>query len=115
MPGPLLHVGAFLTCPHGSGQFFITTTNIRVFVSGMPVVTANDIPAILGCPVNLKPCVTARMIPSARIKINGQHSPNPIGIPAITYLPGSVVCQSADQSPQGPAIAGMIQTRVQGI
>jgi hypothetical protein len=106
MPGFLLHVGAVMTCLHASGQIALTTTNVRVFVSGMPVATAIDIPAILGC-LSPQPCITARMIPTTRVLVSGQ--------PALTYLPGTGITLTAGLAPQGPPTASVIQTRVTGM
>ena len=41
MPGPILHLGATVTCSHG-GQAQPTAPNPRVLVSGQPVVTQAD-------------------------------------------------------------------------
>ncbi len=113
MPGPLFHVGAVATCPHIGGQFVVTTTNTRVLVSGMLVVTLTDILKIApGCPFTVpgpkpQPCFLAKLIPSTRVFVNGQ--------PAIIYTPGSGICQSAEQIPSGPPIVSTIQTRAIGI
>ena len=42
MPGPLVHVLASGNCPHG-GKIALQTTNTRVFVNGMAVITATDL------------------------------------------------------------------------
>ncbi|MFB3764636.1 MAG: hypothetical protein ACE14P_05245 [Methanotrichaceae archaeon] len=108
MPGPLLHIGAVATCPHISGQVVIVSSNVRVRVSGMPVVTMLDVLTVAGCPSPApKTCVLSKFIPSARVKVNF--------VPAIVYQPGAAICQSADQSPNGPAIINVIQPRVTGM
>ncbi|HQF16583.1 MAG TPA: hypothetical protein PLI05_05895 [Methanotrichaceae archaeon] len=110
MPGPLLHAGAVATCPHISGQVILVSSNVRVKVSGMPIVTMIDILTVAGCPpppTNPKPCVLAKFVPSARIKANL--------LPVLVYQPGAGICQSADQSPNGPPIVSAIQPRVTGM
>jgi hypothetical protein len=112
MPGPLFHVGAVATCPHVSGQITIASTNTRVFVNGLPVVTLSDNLPIAGCPFTVpgpkpQPCVTAKFIPAGRVLVNGQ--------PAIIVQAPPGVCQSAEQIPQGPPIVNTVQTRVIGM
>ena len=88
------------------------TSNGRVRVSNQLVVTLADTFPIAGLVFTLPvigphPCITAKWITSAtRILINGQ--------PVI--LNDSVgLCQSADQSPQGPPNVIATQPRVKGI
>ena len=49
MPGPILHMGAVVTCAHG-GQAVPTVPSTAVFVSGMPIATIAAPYAIAGCP-----------------------------------------------------------------
>jgi hypothetical protein len=62
MPGPILHMGAVVTCAHG-GQAMPTMPSARVTVSGMPVATAGAPYTVAGCtfapPAGNGPCVTA--------------------------------------------------------
>ncbi len=111
MAGPLLHVGAVGTCPHGMGQMQLISTNVRVMVSGMPVATMADVGMFAGCAFTIgpkpQPCVKAQWLaPAARVAINGT--------PALT-VPGPHLCLSADQIPAGPAIIASCQTRVVGL
>lgn len=105
MPGPLLHVGALLSCTH-SVPVASPTTNARVFVTGRPVLTVIDIVTVTGCPFTVgtkpQPCVTVKTMPSAKVLVNGQ--------PAVILTP-TTLCFSADQIPNGPPNSGAIQTR----
>jgi hypothetical protein len=102
MPGPLLHVGATGSCPHGMGQMSITSSNTRVFVSGQPVATAADLGTITACTFTVPP---HKPQPSVHVLIGGQ--------PAL-LLPGPHVCISADQIPAGPPTIATCQARVVG-
>lgn len=68
MPGPILHLGATVTCSHG-GQALPTAPNPRVLVSGQPVVTQTSPWAIAGCgfvpPGGNGPCVTGNFVVAA--------------------------------------------------
>ncbi len=96
-------------CPHG-GQISPISSNIRATINGEQIVTATDNFLVTGCIFNISgvphPCITTNWIVSAtRVFINGQ--------PAI--LNNSVgLCQSADQSPQGPPNIIASQVRVKG-
>lgn len=109
MPGPLLHVGAIATCPHGMGQLTIISSNARVLVGGQPVATMADTGMIAGCaftvpPGKPQPCATVRwLMPATRVLVGGQ--------PALLQ-PGPHLCLSADQIPAGPAIVSVCQARV---
>ncbi|NTW06409.1 MAG: DUF4280 domain-containing protein [Syntrophaceae bacterium] len=75
MPGYLLQQGATVLCMHG-GQSQPVTTNMRVKVSGQPVVTQQDMYSISGCPFmsgsNPMPCVTGQWTSAAtRVKAGG--------------------------------------------
>lgn len=110
MPGPLLHVGAVASCPHGMGQMSIISSNTRVLVGGQPVATAADAGLIAGCTfaVGLKPqpCVTVKwLMPATRVVV--------MGSPALLQ-PGPHLCLSADQIPAGPPIITVCQPRVVG-
>jgi hypothetical protein len=111
MSGFLLHVGAYVICPHG-GTVSAVTTNNRVFVTGQPVVTQPDTFTIAGCVFALPsgtphPCVIAKwLVPATHVLTSGK--------PVI--LQNSVgICQSADQTPQGSPSAIITQVRVKGV
>lgn len=77
MPGPLLHVGAVVTCAHG-GQATPTVINPRVMVNSQPTVLFTTPYAVVGCalpppPGANGPCVTAQFVTAAlRLSSNGQ-------------------------------------------
>jgi len=109
MPGFILHVGASMICPHG-GQVSVISSNTRVTVNGQQIVTATDNFMIAGCIFNISgaphPCIITKwIVSSTRVFINGQP----------TILNNSVgLCQSADQSVQGPPNIIASQLRVRG-
>ena len=113
MPGPLVHVGAVYTCPHGgSGQ--IISSNTRVMVSGTPVATLADTYTIAGCPFQIpvgagtkpQPCVKVQwLVASTRVMVGGP--------PAILQSSNGL-CLSAEQIPQGPPNVTVTQVRVGG-
>jgi hypothetical protein len=105
MPGFLYHAGASAQCPHG-GQIQVIPIVPRVFVCGFPVATMTDPTIVAGCIIP-KPCVKAQwIVPASRILVSGR--------PALVQ--SSIgICQSPDQSPQGPAIISATQVRVFGI
>ena len=49
MPGPILHLGATVTCSH-AGQAVPTAPSLRVLVSAMPITTLAAPYAVAGCP-----------------------------------------------------------------
>jgi hypothetical protein len=114
MPGNLLHVNASVNCPHG-GQASISSTNLRVKVSGMAVAIVNDLTTVAGCPFQVpigtgtkpQPCVKVQWtVPATRVKVNGQF---------VLLSTSSGLCLSAEQIPQGPPSVVATQTRVRGI
>ena len=112
MAGFMLHVGATTQCFHAAPATAMTS-NVRVFVSGAPAVTAADVFTVAGCPFTIpvpkpQPCVTIRWAPATRVFINGQ--------PAVVQMPGSGqgICQSAEQIPQGPPNVVVTQVRARG-
>ena len=107
MPGPILHVGALLTCLH-QGAVASPPTNTRVFVGGRLALTAVDVVTIAGCVFTVpvakpQPCVLVKLIPSTKVLINGQ--------PAAILTP-TTLCLSAEQIPQGPPNSSATQTKV---
>jgi len=76
MPGPILHVGAVVTCAHG-GMAVPTAPSPSVLVSGMPIATIAAPYSIAGCafapPAGNGPCVTGQWIVGAlQVTSNGQ-------------------------------------------
>jgi len=111
MPGPILHVGAVITCPH-AGQVTPVPTNSRVLVNGMPALVFTDTFPIAGCPFQVpappgtkpQPCIKVQwMVPAARVQVMGQ----PVLVATSTGL-----CLSAEQIPQGPPMPSGVQPRV---
>lgn len=111
MPGFFLHVGATIMCPHG-GQVSLITSNTQVFVDKKPVATQNDAFLVAGCPfpgpsLPPHPCVVVRwLVPATRVLVNGQP---------VVLRDSTGICQSADQTPQGPPNVIVTQIRVKGI
>ena len=112
MPGPLLHMGAGITCPHTAPCGPITT-DVRVKVSATPVLLATDQFPVAGCLFQIpvpggtkpSPCVVIRWTtPSARVKV--------MGVPVLTALSAGIGT-SLEQAPQGPAVIAGVQPRVQ--
>lgn len=69
MPGPILHLGATVTCSH-AGQATPTVTVPRVTVSGQPVATLASPYVVAGCtlpppPAANGPCVTGQFVVGA--------------------------------------------------
>jgi hypothetical protein len=114
MPGFLLHVNAAMQCTH-LAKATVAPSQIRVLVGGQPVATMASLIGVVGCPFTVpgpkpQPCVTVKWaMPSARFVIDGQ----PAAL-APAPGPGPGGCQSAEQVPQGPAVVGMVQSRVIG-
>jgi hypothetical protein len=76
MPGPILHVGAVVTCTHG-GMAVPTVPSPFVLVSGMPIATIAAPYAIAGCGfvplAGNGPCVTGQwMVGALQVTSNGQ-------------------------------------------
>jgi hypothetical protein len=77
MPGPILHMGAIITCAHG-GMATPTAPVPRVLVSGQPVATITAPYVIAGCPLVPPanppgPCVTGQWVVGAvRVMALGQ-------------------------------------------
>ncbi len=87
MPGPILHLGAVVTCAHG-GQATPTAPSPSVFVSGMAIATIASPYAIAGCgfvpPGGNGPCVTGQWVVGAtQVFSHGQ----PVAI-----LAGASIC-----------------------
>ena len=107
MPGPLAHVGNTTMCPH-AGQAQTISSNVRVLVSGMPVITIADQTLVAGCPFmigpKVSPCVRVQwLVPAVRVLIMGQ--------PALLQT-STGLCLSPEQAPQGPPVVVVNQPRV---
>lgn len=105
MPGPILHLGATVTCSHG-GMATPTAPFPRVLVSGQPVVTQPGPWVVAGCgfvpPPGNGPCVTASYVAAAARVFAG-------GAPVV-LMDSISVC-----APTGtPLIPVQAQTRVIG-
>ncbi len=104
MPGPVLHVGAVLTCAHG-GVATPTVPSPQVMLSGMPAVTIAGPWAIAGCafvpPAGNGPCITGVMVAgSVQVTSNGQP---------LALLTGISVCTPTG-TPMLPISAQMLVT-----
>ncbi len=102
MPGPILHVGATVTCAHG-GQAIPSAPSPRVSVMGMPIATIAGPYIVAGCPLVPPapgPCVTAQwVVGTVRVTSMGQP---------VVIMSGVSVC-AASGTPLLPVSA---QTRV---
>ena len=98
MPGPVLHLGATVTCAHG-GQAQPVSPFPRVTVSGQPVVTLASPWVIVGCPLAgspTPPCLTGQFVVGAVRVLAG-------GAPAALQTGSSVTTPTA--SPMLPLAA----------
>ena len=107
MPGPILHAGATLTCPHG-GMITIIAASPRVLVNGMPAAVLTDQGLVAGCAfivgVKPQPCVTTQwIVGAARVLAGGQP---------VLISPPVAFTQSIEQIPGGPPIVAQVQPRV---
>jgi hypothetical protein len=103
MPGPILHLGATVTCSHG-GQAIPTAPSPRVTVSGMPITTTAAPYTVAGCafvpPAGDGPCVTAQWLVGA-VRVTSLGQP-------VVLLSGVSICV-----PTGtPLLPVSAQTRV---
>jgi hypothetical protein len=110
MPGQLLHLAAGIKCMHG-GTDTAQSTNVRVRVSGMVVLTSADAYPVLGCPFQVpapsgtkpQPCVRIQWAAlAARVKVNGTP-------PILATSGGNGI--SAEGIPQGPPVVAGFQIR----
>ncbi len=106
MSGPVVHVGAGVTCLHG-GPVTVVSANARVLVAGQPAATLADNFLVAGCsfaPGTPHPCVRLQWTTTAaRVLVNGQ--------PVITQASVGLGL-AADQAPQGPPVVALVQPRV---
>lgn len=99
MPGPILHLGATVTCAH-AGQATPSVTLPRVLVSGQPIATLPAPWLVAGCtlpppPGANGPCVTGQFLTSALrvlamgqpvLLIDSQSVCTPTGTPLIPVM-----------------------------
>lgn len=111
MSGPILHVGATVTCTHGASMQ-TAPGNARVMVSGQPVATMADSYPVAGCPFQIpigtgtkpSPCIRIQWtVPAARVMANGT--------PVLTVV-STGLGLSPESAPQGPPIPSATQVRV---
>jgi uncharacterized Zn-binding protein involved in type VI secretion len=91
MPGPIVHVGAVVTCMH-AGQAQPTAPFPRVTVSGQPVVTLATPYVVAGCALagsGSPPCATAQWVVGATRVLAG-------GMPVIVQT-SQAVCVPTGQ------------------
>lgn len=111
MPGPLLHVGASVNCPHG-GMVSGVPSFPKVLLGGQVALTAPDQWLVAGCaftvpPGKPQPCVKVLWTgPATKVLLGGK----PAVLAASTGL-----CQSPEQAPQGPPIVASSQMKVTGL
>lgn len=114
MPGPVVVMGATITCPHG-GPVQVVGGSPRVLLMGMPAATLASQFPITGCPFQVpigtgtkpQPCVKVQWIVAAtRVQAGG----SPLILQTSTGI-----CQSIEQIPQGPPAVSVTQTRVVAI
>jgi hypothetical protein len=108
MPGPVLHAGASLSCPHGA-PLTVVVSSPRVTVSGSPAAVLTDAGQVAGCPFTVppskpQPCISTKWLAGAtRVTSSGQP---------LLVNPATALCLSADQIPAGPPVVSGTQTRV---
>ncbi len=105
MTGPILHLGATVTCAHG-GQALPAVPSARVLVNGQPAIAMTSPWTVAGCafapPAGNGPCVTASYVAAAtRVLIEGA--------PAVLMSSVSVCAPTGT-----PLIPVQAQTRVIG-
>lgn len=105
----LLQVGASGMCPHG-GPLQVVPGQAKVLLGGQPAATVADQVLVTGCaftvpPSKPQPCVTARFLPATKVLLSNN--------PAV-LKGGGLVCQSAEQIPQGPPSVTVTQIKVTG-
>lgn len=115
MPGFILHVGAQMTCTHAAPGT-VAPSQPRVLVNGQPAALFNTVISVAGCPFQIpvgagtvpQPCVLIKWaMPSARVMCLGQ----PLAVlPSLGT--GPAICQSVQQTPQGPPQVTVVQPRV---
>jgi hypothetical protein len=107
MPGPVLHAGASLSCPHGA-PITLVVSGPHAIVDGKPAAVLTDAGQIAGCPFMVgnkpQPCVSVKWLAGATRVTSG-------GKPLLIN-PAQALCLSADQIPAGPPTVSSTQTKV---
>jgi hypothetical protein len=89
MPGPILHMGAVVTCAHGAPAM-PTAPVPRVLVSTMPVATITAPYTVAGCPfvapTGNGPCVTGQWVVGA-VRVLAMGQPVAIQTGVATCIP----------------------------
>jgi len=98
MPGPILHVGDTMICPHG-GQVTTVPGSPRVMVSGMPV--AHHGGHVPRRRLRLHRGTEGRSLASRCCGWSRPRASHVMGQPVIIQTSVGL-CQSAEQIPQGP-------------
>ena len=107
MAGNTLTSASVLTCPHGA-PVLITPTNPRASAMGAPLVTANDVFTVVGCPFQLP---TTPPTPSPCVTVQWVVTDLRMGAPTLSQ--SSVgLCLSVAQAPQGPVLIQSTQPKV---
>ena len=120
MPGLLLNVTASTSCFHRAPAT-TTPTQVRVVVSGQPVVTTVNQLMVTGCLFQVPIGTGTKPQPCVRVQWGNASSRFlVVGLPALLQTPpgpGAAlgVCQSAEQIPQGAPSVTLMQTRVLGV
>jgi hypothetical protein len=112
MPGFALTTAAVLTCAH-QGQITLPPGQQQVLAGGAPVLTTADVYVVTpSCALTSaqppSPCVQVDCAPAAAARVLVQGRPlvvQPAG-------PGSGLCLSAAQVPQGPPVVSTVQQQV---
>lgn len=100
-----------IQCSHGAVVSHVPSSP-KVTILGNPVLVATDLNSVAGCAFTLpggaySPCVTVRWTaPSTRVKVFGQP---------VVLQSSAGIGTAATQAPQGPAIVGATQPKVQAI
>ena len=111
MPGFLLHVGANLTCLHGTGKVNGEPSSPKVLLSGQPALTTADEWRVKGCaftipPGKPSPCETVCWTgPATKVLIDKK--------PAVLSV-SEGTCFSREKAPQGSPIVATSQVKVSG-
>ena len=103
--GQLLNTNTMMQCPHG-GMVSVVTSNQRAMADGAPIVRADDVYTIAGCPFTVSssphPCVRVEWtLPSMTCKVEGSE-------PLTTDSVG--LCKAADEVVQGTVL--IVQTQM---
>jgi hypothetical protein len=111
MPGPVLHVGAGISCPHAAPASVVPGSP-RVLINGSPVATMANTYPVAGCPFQIpigtgtkpQPCIKLQwVVPAVRVQVMGAP---------VVLATSSGFGTSAEGMPQGPSVVAAVQPRV---